>query len=127
MLGIQSFIYKSTVLEFIFLLKDTLCFVHNISGEDPTFFSPDPDKTKNRIRIRPKFNIFCNELLTGIFSASLKLEYVDSGLNILSKMEIILYTRCYRSDPDPEPDPVRKVPDPDPTGQKSPDPTGSGS
>ena len=61
--------------------------------------------------------------LTGIFSASLKLEYVDSGLNILSKMEIILYTRCYRSDPDP----VRKVPDPDPTGQKSPDPTGSGS
>ena len=65
--------------------------------------------------------------LTGIFSASLKLEYVDSGLNILSKMEIILYTRCYRSDPDPEPDPVRKVPDPDPTGQKSPDPTGSGS
>ena len=33
-------------------------------------------------------------------------------------MEIILYTRCYRSDPDP----VRKVPDPDPypAGQKSP-------
>ena len=78
------------------------------SGEDPTFFSPDPAKTKNRIRIRPKFDIFFNELLTGIFSASLKLEYVDSGLNILSKMEIILYTRCYRSDPDP----VRKVPDP---------------
>ena len=58
---------------------------------------------------------FFNELLTGIFSASLKLKYVDSGLNILSKMEIILYTRCYRSDP--EPDPVRKVPDP--AGQKS--------
>ena len=36
------------------------------------------------------------------------LEYVDSGLNILSKMEIILYLRCYRSDPgqkslDPDP------------------------
>ena len=45
--------------------------------------------------------------LTGIFSASLKLEYVDSGLNILSKMEIILYTRCYRSA-------GKKSPDPDP-------------
>ena len=59
--------------------------------------------------------------LTSIFSASLKLEYVDSGLNIFSKMEIILYTRCYRSDP--EQDPVRKVPDP--ANKKSSDPTGS--
>ena len=33
---------------------------------------------------------------------------------ILFKMKIVLYIRCYRSDPDPE----KKVPDPDLTNAK---------
>ena len=43
-----------------------------------------------------------------------RLEFVDSGLKGLSKMNIVLYIRCYRSDP------AKKVPDP--AGQKPPDP-----
>ena len=50
-----------------------------------------------------------------------KVEFVDTGL-FLFKMKISLYIRCYRKDPD---DPMKKVNDPDPAGQKSANPTGS--
>ena len=42
-------------------------------------------------------------------------------------MKIISYIRCYRQDPDPVPDPRKKVSDPDSAGQKSTNPTGFGS
>ena len=42
-------------------------------------------------------------------------------------MKIILQIHWYRYDPDPDLDLMKKVMDPDPAGQKSTDPTGSGS
>ena len=74
-------------------------------GEDPSSFSPDPDQLKKKLRpsFAMKKKILYNRC-SGTFldeNNSSKLELLDSGLNILSQMKIVLHIRCYRSDTDP--------------------------
>ena len=54
------------------------------------------------------------------------LEFVDSDLYFIQDKNNFINS-LLQVGSGSDPDPLKKVPDPDPAGQKSPDPTGSGS